>query len=202
MQQAGSSTSTSTRIRQGAAADDRSKRGRRGRGGGGRSPIADVRKSFDGNPIAKHLRETDRRRRRDHLDVSTASRAAAKKQALSAGEHPWMVETAAGQAGACCNSAANRVSAHGYQLGRSENAAWQHTPHDISTAPGYAARGERGSGNDLQAASPALDGMRTTQLMGAHLVVIMGSRTGSDMERACERGALQARRPVSVEVYD
>ena len=125
-----------------------------------------------GNPIAKHLRETTAAAAGPPR-VRTAQPAPAKKAALSRGDTSVMVLNGGGQAGAA-HSAANRVSAHGYQLGQIGNAAGDTPRTLIMYRPGYEAEGAR-LGRDLHVRIVRpLDGMRTTQLMGAHLVLIMG----------------------------
>jgi hypothetical protein len=125
-----------------------------------------------GNPIAKHLRETTAAAAGPPR-VRTAQPAPAKKAALSRGDTSVMVLNGGGQAGAA-HSAANRVSARGYQLGQIGNAAGDTPRTLIMYRPGYAAEGAR-LGRDLHVRIVRpLDGMRTTQLMGAHLVLIMG----------------------------
>ena len=74
-----------------------------------------------GNPIAKHLRETTAAAAGPPR-VRTAQPAPAKKAALSRGDTSVMVLNGGGQAGAA-HSAADRVSARGYQLGQIGNAA-------------------------------------------------------------------------------
>ena len=84
-----------------------------------------------------------------------------------------MVLNGGGQAGVA-HAAANEVSAHGYQLGQIGNAAGDTPRTLIMYRPGYAAEGAR-LGRDLHVRIVRpLDGMRTAQLLGAHLVLIMG----------------------------
>ena len=124
-----------------------------------------------GNPLSSHLRETA-------AVASTTPRrttiaAPAKKATLARGETSVMVLNGGGQAGAA-HTAANKVSAHGYQLGQIGNAAGDTPRTLIMYRPGYAAEGAR-LGRDLHVRIVRpLDGMRTTQLLGAHLVLIMG----------------------------
>ena len=124
-----------------------------------------------GNPLATHLRETA-------AVASTTPRrttiaAPAKKATLARGETSVMVLNGGGRAGAA-HAAADRVSARGYLLGQIGNAPATTPRTLIMYRPGYAAEGAR-LGHDLhiRIVRP-LDGMRTTQLMGAHLVLIMG----------------------------
>jgi hypothetical protein len=85
-----------------------------------------------------------------------------------------MVLNGNGRAGAAA-TAADRVHAHGYLLGDVGNAPaiTRHTV--IMYRPGYAAEGWR-LGRDLHVRLVRpLDGMRPRQLMGAHLVLIVGT---------------------------
>ena len=72
------------------------------------------------------------------------------------------------------HAAADRVSAHGYQLGQVGNADGDTPRTLIMYRPGYEAEGAR-LGRDLQIRIVRpLDGMRPIQLLGAHLVLIIG----------------------------
>jgi hypothetical protein len=84
-----------------------------------------------------------------------------------------MVLNGGGQTGAA-RAAADRVSGRGYQLGQVGNAAGDTPRTLIMYRPGYEAEGAR-LGRDLgvRLIRP-LDGMRTAQLMGSHLVLIIG----------------------------
>lgn len=97
----------------------------------------------------------------------------AKKQLLPRNEVSVMVLNGNGQAGAA-HAAADRVQAHGYLLGNVGNAP-QITPHSlVMFRPGYAGEARR-LGRDLRVRIVRpLDGMRTSQLLGAHLVLILG----------------------------
>jgi hypothetical protein len=125
-----------------------------------------------GNPLAKHLRETAAVAA-GNPRVHTTQPAPAKKAALDRGDTSVMVLNGGGQAGVA-HAAADKVSAHGYQLGQIGNAAGDTPRTLIMYRPGYEAEGAR-LGRDLHVRIVRpLDGMRTTQLMGAHLVLIMG----------------------------
>jgi hypothetical protein len=124
-----------------------------------------------GNPLSTHLRETTAAAGTPR--VRTAQPAPAQKAALSRADTSVMVLNGGGQAGAA-HAAADRVSAHGYQLGQIGNAAGDTPRTLIMYRPGYAAEGAR-LGRDLHVRIVRpLDGMSTKQLLGAHLVVIMG----------------------------
>jgi hypothetical protein len=125
-----------------------------------------------GNPLAKQLRETTAAAAGPPR-VRTAEPAPVKKAALSRSDTTVMVLNGGGQAGAA-HAAANQVSAHGYQLGQIGNAAGDTPRTLIMYRPGYAGEGAR-LGRDLHVrVVRPLDGMRTAQLLGAHLVLIMG----------------------------
>jgi LytR cell envelope-related transcriptional attenuator len=124
-----------------------------------------------GNPLSNHLRETA-------AAASTSPKrttigAPAKKATLARAETSVMVLNGGGRAGAA-HAAADRVSARGYLLGEIGNAP-QGTPRTlIMYRPGYAAEGAR-LGQDLHVRLVRpLDGMRPSQLMGSHLVLILG----------------------------
>ena len=124
-----------------------------------------------GNPLASHFRASaaaaaPRKR--------SAAPAPAKRATLERGETTVMVLIGNGQAGAA-HAAADRVTARGYLLGNVGNAP-STTPHSIVMyRAGYVAEGRR-LGHDLHVRIVRpLDGMRTSQLMGAHLVLIVGT---------------------------
>lgn len=124
-----------------------------------------------GNPLSTHLRETAAAAGTPR--VRTAQPAPAKKAALSRSETSVMVLNGGGRTGAA-HTAANRVSAHGYQLGQVGNAPGDTPRTLIMYRPGYEGEGVR-LGHDLHVRIVRpLDGMRPTQLLGAHLVLIMG----------------------------
>ena len=134
--------------------------------------LAAVAIALLGNPLSRHLKEaaavastTPRR---------TTTTMAPKKTTLARGQTSVMVLNGGGHAGAAHSTAA-RVSARGYQLGQIGNARG-YTPHTlIMYRPGYAAEGAR-LGRDLHVRLVRpLDGMRPSQLMGSHLVVIVGT---------------------------
>jgi hypothetical protein len=125
-----------------------------------------------GNPLAKHLRETAATAGTPR--VRTAQPASTpKKAALDRTDTSVMVLNGGGQSGAA-HAAADRVSARGYQLGQIGNAAGDTPRTLVMYRPGYEAEGKR-LGRDLHVRIVRpLDGMRPAQLMGSHLVLIMG----------------------------
>jgi hypothetical protein len=125
-----------------------------------------------GNPLSSHLNAT-RAAAAGTPRVRTTQAAPAKKPSLSRADTTVMVLNGGGQAGAA-HAAATRVSAHGYQLGQIGNAAGGTSRTLIMYRPGYEAEGAR-LGHDLHVGIVRpLDGMRPGQLLGAHLVLIMG----------------------------
>jgi hypothetical protein len=124
-----------------------------------------------GNPLAKHLRESAAAASTPRRRVTV--QAPAQKTSLERNQTSVMVLNGNGEPGAA-HAAAARVSAHGYLLGNVGNATGDTPRTLIMYRPGYAAEGTR-LGRDLhiRIVRP-LDGMRTSQLMGAHLVLILG----------------------------
>ena len=124
-----------------------------------------------GNPIASHLRESAAAAATP--PKRSAAPAPAKQPTLPRNETSVMVLNGNGQAGAA-HTAADRVQARGYLLGNVGNASGT-TPHTlVMFRPGYEAEGRR-LAHDLHVRIVRpLDGMRPTQLLGAHLVLILG----------------------------
>jgi hypothetical protein len=134
--------------------------------------LAGIGIALFGNPLVSHFNE------------SAASAAAPRKRAalpapvkkpvLARDETSVMVLNGNGRAGAA-HAAADRVSAQGYLLGNVGNAP-SITPRSlIMYRAGYAAEGARlGRDMHIRVVRP-LDGMRPSQLLGAHLVLIIGT---------------------------
>jgi LytR cell envelope-related transcriptional attenuator len=103
----------------------------------------------------------------------TAAAPAVKKPILARDEVSVMVLNGNGTAGAA-HAAADRVQGHGYLLGNVGNAP-SITPHTlVMFRPGFAAEGRR-LAHDLHVRIVRpLDGMRPSQLLGSHLVLILG----------------------------
>ena len=124
-----------------------------------------------GNPLA-HFQESAASaatppKRAEHA-------APAKRPVLGRSETSVMVLNGNGRAGAA-HAAADRVSARGYLLGNVGNAE-SVTPRSIVMyRPGYAAEGAR-LGRDMRVRLVRpLDGLQPSQLLGAHLVLIIGT---------------------------
>lgn len=118
-----------------------------------------------------------------HFQSSAASAATPPKHAakpvpakavLPRSEVVVMVLNGNGRAGAA-HAAADRVQAKGYLLGNVGNAP-RVMPHSVVMfRPGYAGEGRR-LAHDLRVRIVRpLDGMRPSQLLGAHLVLILGT---------------------------
>lgn len=123
-----------------------------------------------GNPLGS-LRETA-------AAAGTPSRPAAdptppKKEALERNELSVMVLNGNGLAGAA-HAAADKVSARGYVVGNVGNAAGTTPRTLVMYRPGYQAEGARLARDLRVRLVRPLDGMRPAQLMGAHLVLILG----------------------------
>jgi len=125
-----------------------------------------------GNPIAHHFRASAAAAA-GPLE-RTGVRAAAKRPTLSRSETSVMVLNGNGQAGAA-HAAAARIQARGYMLGDVGNAR-SSTPHTlVMYRPGYEAEGWRLARDlHIHIVRP-LDGMRPAQLLGSHLVLIIGT---------------------------
>jgi hypothetical protein len=124
-----------------------------------------------GNPLAKRLKAEAAAAAAPR--VRTGPRALPTKTTLARSQTSVIVLNANGRAGAA-SSAAARLSARGYLIASTGNAP-ERSPHTfVMFRRGYAAEGKRLARDlRLRFVTP-LDGMRTSQLMGAHLVLIIG----------------------------
>jgi len=126
-----------------------------------------------GNPLARHLGTGSAEAARSRTHAATPH--LTTHATLQRNETSVMVLNGNGQAGAAAAAAA-RIRSRGYLVGEVGNAAAQTYGHTVVMyRPGYATEGRR-LAHDLQVrfASP-LDGMRTSQLMGSHLVLVVGT---------------------------
>jgi hypothetical protein len=125
-----------------------------------------------GNPLATHIRESAAAAATPPKRSTAAP--APKKALLARNEISVMVLNGNGQAGAA-HAAADRVQARGYLLGNVGNAS-SITPHTlVMFRPGYEGEARR-LAHDLRVSIVRpLDGMRPSQLLGAHLVLILGT---------------------------
>ena len=134
--------------------------------------LAGVAIALLGNPLTSHLRETAAAASTPRARANLP--AASKKATLERGETSILVLNGNGQAGAAAAAAA-RVTQRGYLVANVGNAPGATSHTLIMYRPGYAAEGAR-LGRDLHVGIVRpLDGMRPSQLLGAHLVLIVGS---------------------------
>jgi hypothetical protein len=99
--------------------------------------------------------------------------ASAAKATLERGETSVMVLNGNGRAGAA-HAVAEKVRARGYLLGNVGNAS-RTTPRTlVMYRPGHAAEGARLARDMRVRIVRPLDGMRPAQLLGAHVVLIVG----------------------------
>ena len=133
--------------------------------------VAGLAVALLGNPLARHLQASAKAAgeplRRTALPRPTT------KATLARDDVSVMVLNGNGRAGAA-HVAAEQVSARGYSVGNVGNAPHPSTRTLIMYRPGYSGEGAR-LGRDLHVRLVRpLDGMRPAQLMGAHLVLILG----------------------------
>jgi hypothetical protein len=134
--------------------------------------LAGLAVALFGNPLARHLRESAAAATapRQRTELPTP----AGKATLERNETSVIVLNGNGRAGAAAAAAA-RIEAHGYLVGNVGNAAGSSPRTLVMYRPGYAAEGTR-LGRDLHVrVVRPLDGISPTQLLGAHLVLILGT---------------------------
>jgi hypothetical protein len=125
-----------------------------------------------GNPLARHFRESAAAAAAPRVRASVPP--PARKPLLPRNQTSVMVLNGNGQAGAA-HAAADRVSTRGYLLGNVGNAP-SITPHSlVMYRPGYTAEGRRLARDLRIRLVRPLDGMRPAQLLGAHVVLIIGT---------------------------
>lgn len=126
-----------------------------------------------GNPITRHFRESAAAAASPPKRSATTP-APAKRPSLPRNETSVMVLNGNGRAGAA-HAAADRVQARGYLLGNVGNAP-AITPRSlVMYRPGFIAEGWRLARDlHIRIVRP-LDGMRPAQLLGSHLVLIIGT---------------------------
>ena len=124
-----------------------------------------------GNPLGNHLRETAAAASTPR--IRSAQPAPAKQPELGRDETSVMVLNGGGVSGAA-HAAADKVTAHGYLLGQVGNAPGNTPRTLIMYRAGYAAEGKRLAQDLHVKLVRPLDGMRPTQLLGSHLVLILG----------------------------
>ena len=124
-----------------------------------------------GNPLAGHLRASAAAAAAP--PKRTAANTPAKRAVLPRNEISVMVLNGNGRAGAA-HAAADRVQSRGYLLGNVGNAPTITPRSLVMFRPGYETEARR-LGRDLRVRIVRpLDGMRPRQLLGAHLVLIIG----------------------------
>jgi hypothetical protein len=126
-----------------------------------------------GNPLANHLKAEAAAAAAPR--VRTSPRPKPSQSHLSRNQTSVIVLNGSGRSGAAAGEA-ELVRTHGYIVGSVGNASSSDYTHTlVMYRPGYGAEGAR-LAHDLhiRVVSP-LDGLRPSQLAGAHLVVILGS---------------------------
>jgi LytR cell envelope-related transcriptional attenuator len=133
--------------------------------------LAGLAMALLGNPLSRHFREEAASAAAPR--VRTGPAVLPTKTTLTRADTAVIVLNANGRAGAASN-AADRVSARGYIVASVGNAPESSPRTIVMFRRGYAAEGLRlGRDLRLKLVRP-LDGMRATQLMGAHLVLLIG----------------------------
>jgi hypothetical protein len=133
--------------------------------------VAGLAVALLGNPLAHHL-QASAKAAREPLR-RTALPKPTQKATLARSDVSVIVLNANGRRGAA-HAAADQVSARGYAVGDVGNAPNPSARTLIMYRPGYAGEGAR-LGRDLHVRLVRpLDGLRPSQLMGSHLVLILG----------------------------
>lgn len=135
--------------------------------------LAGVAMALVGNPLSRHLQADAASAAAPRVRTAAAA-ALPSKTTLERDETAVMVLNGNGRAGAAAE-AADLVRARGYLVGDVGNAPATTPRSLVMFRPGYAAEAKR-LARDLRVrvVSP-LDGMRPAQLMGAHLVLVIGT---------------------------
>ncbi len=134
--------------------------------------LAGLGMALIGNPLSRHLKAEAAAAAAPR--VRTGPNALPTKTTLARNETSVIVLNGNGRAGAA-SGASDRVSARGYLVASVGNAPERSPRSMVMYRRGYAAEGQRLAHDlRLKLVTP-LDGMRTSQLMGAHLVLIIGT---------------------------
>lgn len=134
--------------------------------------IAGLSVALLGNPLARHL-QASAKAAGEPIRRTEAPRPA-HKPTLPRNDVSVMVLNANGRAGAA-HAAADRIRARGYVIGNVGNSPHPSPRTLIMYRPGYATEAAR-LGRDLRIRTVRpLDGMRPAQLMGSHVLVILGT---------------------------
>jgi LytR cell envelope-related transcriptional attenuator len=126
-----------------------------------------------GNPLANHLRAEAAKAAAPR--VRATPRLQPSQSHLTRSQTSVIVLNGSGRSGAAA-AEADIVRGHGYIVGSVGNASSSDYTHTlVMYRPGYAAEGARLARDlHIRAVSP-LDGLRPSQLAGAHLVVMLGT---------------------------
>jgi hypothetical protein len=134
--------------------------------------LAGLGMALVGNPLSKHLKAEAAAAAEPR--VRTGPAALPTRTTLARSETSVIVLNANGRAGAASAAAAG-LSARGYLIATTGNAPERSPRTFVMYRRGYAAEGKRLARDlRLRLVTP-LDGMRTSQLMGAHLVLVIGA---------------------------
>lgn len=133
--------------------------------------VAGLAVALLGNPLAGHLRASAAAAAAPRQRV--AALPPATKATIARNQISVMVLNGNGTAGAA-HVAAARVGAHGYLVGNVGNATQPSPRTLIMYRPGYAAEGVRLARDLHVRIVRPLDGLRPSQLLGSHLVLILG----------------------------
>jgi hypothetical protein len=124
-----------------------------------------------GNPLSTHLRASAAEASTPR--VRATHPAPPKKPELARNDTSVMVLNGGGVSGAA-HAAAERISAKGYQLGEIGNARGDTPRTLVMYRPGYEAEGRRLARDLRVRVVRPLDGMQPAQLLGSHVVLILG----------------------------
>ena len=134
--------------------------------------LAGLATALVGNPLSRRLKAEAASAAAPR--VRTAPAILPTKTTLARGQTSVIVLNGNGRPGAAA-AAADRLRARGYVIGSVGNAPERSARSFVMYRPGYAAEAQR-LARDLHLRRVApLDGMRPSQLMGAHLVLIIGT---------------------------
>lgn len=133
--------------------------------------IAGIAMALLGKPLANHFRESAAAASTPR--TRAAAPAPTKKPTLDRGDVSVIVMNGNGLAGAA-QTAADKVGAKGYLVGNVGNAPEQSPRTLIMFRPGYAAEGARLARDLRVRVVRPLDGLHPAQLLGSHVVLILG----------------------------
>lgn len=134
--------------------------------------LAGLGMALIGNPLASHFKAEAAAAAEPR--VRTTPEKLPTKTTLARDQTSVIVLNANGRAGAA-SAEADKITARGYIVASTGNAPERSARTLVMYRRGYAAEGLR-LAHDLHVRFvTALDGMRTSQLMGAHLVLLVGA---------------------------